>query len=89
MENAKLNVLSILHLLGEELKLYELMKNEKEALSEIIINLAVEIKRYEYVDYYLRQGFKPKKLLPKIDDYLPKEEVFDLFSIINKIILKI
>jgi hypothetical protein len=86
MEEAKLNVIYLLHLLAEELKLYELMNQEREQLGMLIGELAKRMGRLEYVDYYRKMGFTIDHSLD-VQNYTPMEDVFDLFLLFNRILL--
>jgi hypothetical protein len=55
--DGRANVVFVLHLLYQEIKLYELMREERTQLARILLDICTKLQRREYVDYYLREGY--------------------------------
>ena len=51
------NAFLVLHLLYQQLKLYELMKDERQQLAQMLIDIGLKMNKKEYIDYYLREGY--------------------------------
>ena len=59
--DSKREIFNFLHLLYQELKLYELMNEEQKKLGPLLAKLAQKSGKKEYIDYYARQGYVLKK----------------------------
>jgi hypothetical protein len=81
-------VILVLHLLYQEIKLYELMKQERQQLAHILLDICLKFNKREYVDYYLREGYGATVKLPTINaDSFSADEVYDIFSVLNKLLI--
>jgi len=59
--DSKREIFVFLHLLYQELKLYELMNEERKKLGPLMAKLAQKAGKKEYTDYYARQGYLLRK----------------------------
>jgi hypothetical protein len=81
-------VILVLHLLYQEIKLYELMKQERQQLAHILLDICLKFNKKEYVDYYLREGYGATIKLPNVNaDSFSADEVYDIFSVLNKLLI--
>lgn len=82
------NVVFVLHLLYQEIKLYELMREERTQLARILLDICTKLQRREYVDYYLREGYgnNAMRLAPAGESF-GVEEVYDVFAVLSKLLV--
>lgn len=80
------HILGALHLLYQELKLYELMKEEREKLAHLLLQLAAQSARRDYHDYYLREGYSAPNITALPAENLGAEEIYDIFSALNRLL---
>ena len=82
------NAFLVLHLLYQQLKLYELMKDERQQLAQMLIDIGLKMNKKEYIDYYLREGYgSALKLAGNIPQSFSADEIYDVFSVLNKLLV--